>query len=495
MKARMLIGGLMVIFLVFFAGNVSAEWPKVCEGQPPHYLRGFTQTNDQIDAFKQMQLNFAASRSDSSLLRARWASNIGESATFIFYGHTVSIYFPMYQRLGNVVYYYTAAGATPLTVEEFECVKEDFGQWIQQAIDANYDDHRRITDLAVESFAAGNNMTPDAVRKLIARPIPEYGTNYGDVLKIPLLEPADFIKGVKHIYFTSMSSCNAWVYLQTIVAFSPCTRRWDYIMGYPTVAKHELIHANAKLQGFPIGWYSNMELFAALLPFLEQPTDLETFFYHGYLSKPWEALEVFGSFDVAKIRKEFFRYDVWGGGSAMNREVIAEYLSEINKAAEWLRESGLKVLAKFYTDPHFWVAVNDMSHDDDMAYMVIMAGLYEPTALGGHDNTVRFILKHSDQSKSIADGAWSRVGKSRSLMFDERRQKALEELVRFADALGISKEELIRKGRAYGFRSEHLENMDLDLAREILRSFLSGDGVFGKPIGSKLLQEKEVRLP
>ena|SRR3989338_4215219 len=471
-----------VISIVAMGKAFGQSWPDACEGKPPHYLVGFTRTSDQVDAFIQVQQNYQMSLADSRLPSARWGSNLGESVQLTFYGHTLTLYLPMYRKSGNAVHYYSAAGVTSLTVQEFECVKEDLRDWIQRGVDGDYADHQMITKIAVESFAAQNKMTPDAVRALLSKSIPEYGTNYADVLKIPLLEPADFIKGVKHIYFTSMRSCNAWVSLQTIVAFSPCMRRWDYILGFPTVVKHELIHANAKLQGYPIGWYNNSELFAALLPFLEQPTDIETFLYHGYLEAPWEMLLIYGRFDVERVRREFYSYRVYRGGSAVNREVIANYLSEMNKAATWLRESGLKVLGKFYSDPHVWVAVNDMSHDDTMAYRVIMAGLYEPTLLGGHANTIRFILKHANQSKDVANAAWERVGKSRNIM-DARRQKIVDEYSRLAEGLGISKEELMRIGRAYGLRSEHLEHMDIELVRMIFNDFLTGQGPFRKSPG------------
>jgi len=458
-------------------------WPTECQGKPPHYLAGFTQTKDQIEAFFQMQQNFHMSKADSEG-RAIWAANMGEYENLTFYGHTVTIYLPMYRRADNAVYYHTTAGVTKLSEQEFACVKADLKQWIQSAIDANYADHKMISTLGVEIFAKQNGLTPEAVRELLAKPIPEYGTNYQDVLKIPLLEPADFIKGVKYMYFTPMGSCNASVYFHTVVAFTPCVRRTDYILGYPVVMKHELIHANAKLQGFPIGWYTNVELLAALLPFPEQPTDLETFFYHPYLSTPWEILRVFRKWDIRKVREEIFRYRVAWRGSAINREVLASYLTEINDAAQWLRDTAIQVLAEFYADPHFWVTVNQRSYDDDMFYKVIMAKNWEPTILKGHANTVKFILRHVDESKSIADEARKDVGKNRDLGTDEYRRKTLNEFLKLAEALGFSQAELIRLGRAYGYRIEHFERMDLDMMRQLINDFLKGEGMF---------QKKEVR--
>lgn len=456
--------------------------PPECRGKVPHYLEGFKQTTDQIDTFYQMQQNFNVSRADSSGISALWGANLGEYVKLTFYGHTLTLYLPMYSRSGNAVYYNTGAGVTKLSEQEFECVKADLRQWIQDAIDADYADHKMITTLAVKSFGEQEGMTPEEVLKLLSKPIPEYGTTYGEVLKIPLLEPADFIKSVKYIYFTPMKSCNASVYAETVVTFTPCTRRWDYIVGYPVVAKHELIHSNSKLQGFPIGWYTDGELLAALLPFLEQPTDLETFFYHGYLSVPWEALNVFGRWDIEKVRREIYRYRVVGGGSAMNREVLAKYLPEINEAAKWLRETGLQALAEFYKDPHFWVTVNDMSYDDRMAYKVIMAKNWEPTRLKkGHADTVKFILKHADQSKDVARSAWDRVGKKRSINDeDEHRAKQLREFAKLAGSFGLSQEELVKMGRAYGYRAEHFEKMDIDFARKLVNDFLRGEGMFRK---------------
>ncbi len=468
-----------VLVTAFSVTDVTAQtWPAECQGRPPHYLVGFTQTKDQIDAFFQMQQNYRMSQADSAS-RAMRAANLGEYVKLTFYGHTLTLYLPMYRQAGNSVYFHTASGVTPLTKQEFECVKADLKKSIQSAIDSDYADHEKITTIAVESFGKRYNLTPDAVRDLLTKQIPEYGTNYADVLKIPLLEPVDFIKSVKYMYFTPMGSCNASVYVKTVVAFTPCVRRTDHILGYPTVMKHELIHANIKLQGYPLAWHFNVELFAALLPFLEQPTTLDDFFYHPYLSTPWEILKVFGRWDIQKVRQEIYRYAVAWRGSAMNREVLASYLAEINEAAKWLRETGLQALAEFYSDPHWWVAVNDISFDDDMAYKAIMAKNWEPTLLKGHANTVKFILRHADQSKSIAEKALERVGKNRDFE-EERQKKALAEYLKLAEALGFSQAELIRMGRAYGYKSEHFERMDLDMVRQLLNDFLKGEGMFEK---------------
>lgn len=454
----------------FFVDKAEAgNWPAVCDGKPPHYLAGLKQTDDQIEAFNQIQLVYEMSKADSVNDGARWGSNLGEKVDLTFYGHTVTLYLPMYRKAEDGVYHYTASGSTKLTNQEFECVKEDFRDWVQRSIDADFKDHKGINTLAVESFANRNDKTLDEVRELLKKPIPEYNTTYADVLQIPQIEPVDFIKHVKHMYFTQMGSCNAAVYLKSFVILTPCMRRMDHVTGYPSVMKHELIHAST-LQGYPIGWYFDMELFAALLPFLEHPANLEDFFYHGYLSTPWEALRVFACFDVGKMRKEIFRYQVPWGGSALNREVLAGYLGEINKASAWIRETGLKVLGEFYSDPHVWVAVNDMSFDDHMAYKVIMAKMYEPTCLGGHSKTVRFILKHADESKNIADSAWKRVGGKSN--FNKEQAKAMKDLMRLANALGLSEDDLLRAGRLYGLRGLEPEQLNLEKVRDLLRDFI-----------------------
>ena len=475
-----------LVYAVFQSSAVfGADWPAACAGKPPHYLVGLTQTNDQIEAFNQIQLINKMSQADSVINRARWGSNLGEKVDLTFYGHTVTLYLPMYRKTENGVYYYTAAGVERLTDKEFECVKDDFRKWTKDSIDADYKDHKAINTLAVESFAGRNGRTPDEVRELLKKPIPEYNTTYADVLQIPQIEPVDFIKHVKHMYFTPMSSCNAAVYLKTFVVLTPCMRKMDYVLGYPSVLKHELIHAST-LQGYPIGWYFDVELFAALLPFLEDPANLEDFFYHGYLDSAWEALHVFACLDVKKMRKEIFRYKVVWGGTAMNREVLANYLAEVNKASAWIRESGLKVLGEFYSDPHIWATVNDMSHDDRMVYKVIMAKLYEPTCLGGHAKTVKFILKHSDEMKSVADSAWKRVGQKREL--DERQIKAAKNLMQFAEAIGLSEEDLLRASRIYGFRGMDPSKLSIEKIREILSSFILSE--HKTPVGPGL---KEVR--
>ena len=459
------------------AGAGNKNWPSECQGKPPHYLVGLSQEKDQIDILYQVHQVYLMSSADSNT-KSPFGANLGESIELAFYGHTFTLYLPMYRRSSEMVYYHTANSITPLTEQEFSCVKADLRAWIQSGIDGDFADHKMISDLAVESFAKRNKKTPDEVRDLLSKPIPEYGTNYADVLQIPQLEPADFIKSIKFAYFMPMGSCNAYVFLKNILAFTPCVRRLDYVVGKNEVIKHELIHANIKLQGHPISWYVNVELLAALMPFLESPTNLNTFFYHGYLSSPWEALKVFGGFDVEKIRKEIFRYELYKGGSAINREVLSKYIPEINRAAQWLRESAIKVLWEYYSDQHAWVAINNMSHDDDMAYKVIMAKLYEPTLLGGHNTTVRFILKHGDRSAEVAKRAWENVGKPLKIESDLEHKKFSDDIKAFAKMLGLTDDIIARVGKYYGFKVEDFKNMDLNLLRRVISDFLQREGAF-----------------
>ncbi|GEM_PF-3318305 len=467
---------IVCVFTVFSAEAM--QWPSECDGKPPHYLVGLSQPKDQIDKFHQIVQVADMSRADSNG-RALWGANLGEKVDLTFYGHTVVLYLPMYRRVDNVVYFQNTAGVTRLTEQEFLCVKADLAEWIQTGIDADYKDYEMVTEGAVENFAKRVGKTPSEVKAMLAQTIPEYGVTYGDVLKIPLLQPVDFIKGIRHIYFTPMQSCNAAVFIKTILAFTPCVRRTDFVLGHNETIKHELIHANTKLQGYPIVWYINGELDAALLPFLEYPPSLQTFFYHGYLSTPWEALKVFGCFDVMKVREEIYRYRVPMGGSALNQEALQKYLPAINEAARWLRESAVKVLAEFYADPHMWAVVNQIFYDDDMAYKVLMAKSYEPVLIDcDHGKTSRFILKHAEESKEVAAAAMKKVGEPRRTSQDERRSHMLRELSVLAEAMGFTQERLQSLGQAYGITAQSFEAMNPETIRQILRDYLDQQGPF-----------------
>lgn len=460
-----------------FAEAGAYKPPVECEGKVPHYLTGFSQPDDQIDTFFQVNQNFVVSDADS-LANAVWGANLGERVELTFHGHTVTLYLPTYRRNGGMVYAHSKNGVTPLTEQEFACVKADLREWIQGGIDKNYETHKVITDIAVASFAKRTGKTAEEVRGLLGKSIPEYGTNYADVLKIPLLEPVDFIQSIKYIYFTPLRSCNAAVSMNTIVLLTPCVRRTDFILGHAEVVTHELIHANTKLQGYPIGWYVNVELMAALFPFLDPPTSLDTFFYHSYLMTPWEGLKVFGGFDVKKVRKEIYRYGVMGRGAALNREALTKYLPEVNRAAAWLRESATKVLGEYYSDPHVWAAINDAAYDDDMFYKVIMAKLYEPTLLDGHAKTVRFILKHADQSADVAKKALERVGKRQTSNGDNHyRERLFQDLQEITQMLGVTPEVLERLGRMYGFHTATFAQMDPEILRRLIRDFLNREGI------------------
>jgi len=473
---RVILGCITLIVALNFGSAEAAKWPDVCQGKPPHYLVGYKQTSDQIEVFQQLYQVYRASWADSGT-RGYRAANFGEKTEMVFYSHKVILYLPAYRRMGNTVYFHTASGVTPLTNEEFECVKADLYEYIKTSIDADYEDHKAITTGGIESFAKRNGKTPDEVRALLAKSVPEYGTNYADILKIPQLEPIDFINGVKYMYFAPMRTCNAAVYLKTIVAFTPCLRRADFVMGHNETMKHELIHANAKLQGYPIGWYVNVELLAALLPFLEHPASPDTFFYHTYLMTPWEALKVFGCFDIEKVRNEIFRYRVPFDGAAMNEEVLRAYLPEINRAAQWLRESGLAVLAEYYSDPHVWATINNISYDDDMFYKVIMSKLYEPTCLGGHAKTTLFILKHTDESKDVARRAWEQVGKEK-VTSDQHRAKMIADFKRLAETLGFTHKMLMQAARFYGVKPQDLDRLDPELLRQAIADYINREGVF-----------------
>lgn len=465
----------LFLSLLSVVPDVEAKLPAECKGKLPHYLVGLTKTEDQIEAFKQVNLIYEMSRYDS-MISAPQAANLGEQVNLTFYGHTFTLFLSQYRKAGNTVYYYTAAGATELSLQEFECVKADLRNWIQESIDQDYAQHEKLTDLAIKNFAEESGKTVDEVKELQKKVIPEFKTNYGDVLLIPDLKPVDFINSVKHAYFAPMRSCNASVMINTILVFTPCIRRIDYVLPHNEVMKHELVHTNKKLQGYPLSFYVNMELFAALLPYLSHPVNLDTFFNHPYLRTPEELLHVFGGFDVDKVRKEMSRYRLGRTGMALNEDVLRKYIPAINDGSAWIRESALKVFGVFYSDPRLWAAVNEASYDNDMAYKVIMALHYEPTLLDGHANTIKFILQYSEQSARVAERAKEKIGKSAGMTIEE--QHRVKELKHFAEVLGFNDELLMKVGKFYGFTSQDLQNVDPEFLRKILYDFVNREGPF-----------------
>ena len=136
------------------------------------------------------------------------------------------------------------------------------------------------------------------------------------------------------------------------------------------------------------------------------------------------------------------------------------------------------MLWEYYSDQHAWVAINNMSYDDDMAYKVIMAKLYEPTLLGGHNTTVRFILKHGDRSAEVAKRAWENVGKPLKIESDLEHKKFSDDIKAFAKMLGLTDDIIARVGKYYGFKVEDFKNMDLNLLRRVISDFLQREGAF-----------------
>ncbi len=341
-----------------------------------------------------------------------------------------------------------------------------------KAIDLNFDFYKDLRGLVLKSVSETVDIPVDELERVLQQKVPENPKfTFEEFFWIPKkMEKKDFVPRELHIgYGPDAWGALGWAWLDTgLVYLNPIAQVLDYLIGKPLVVQHELIHANKVLQSFPFSESFDVELGASIPEMLMQGDYIHLQF-HSYVEDLREMAWVFWGYDYKRLRKEVIRFDAAGvlmidekkfnEASALLKTVQAEYMKFFPKA-----------IGEFYGKMMFVAALHDKLADKRAIWRIMMRKEYEPTILGGRENTARWLTANEGNIREDALKAWEESGKPLS-----GNSEQMQMLHRFARIFGIDpndRSQLEQLAKRFNVKPEDVQKMDQEQILELVRKIL-----------------------
>ena len=392
------------------------------------------------------------------------------------FGEKVIFIFDPWKRTGKgEIVFSDFCGQKVISQEEFDLVADDFiKQFVRAVEEINYPYYKDLEKLAVaESFKQkGKGLNEEEFRKLLDRPIPEDPEgkiSFREINRIPPeITKASFVKHVKarEIHFGFISALGE-VWLHSGVTYISLQGRiLDYLNGdRPLIMAHEAIHANALLQNWPLseGWDPEL---GASLPAMLLPDDKIYLSLHSYLKVPRELIHVFFGYNFEQVRKEVVLFD-YDGNLRIDTEKFDFYAAKLEEAKrELLAFFREKAIPQFYSDPTFWTSLGEKLQDKNAAIRIMMIQNYEPTILGGNEETAKWLDTRKYEIMNIAEESYKESGQPSS---GDKEGSVHQKFLSLAARLGYNQDDLLELAKKYRINVSDLNNKSEE---ELMRLFL-----------------------
>ena len=308
-------------------------------------------------------------------------------------------------RIGDKIRVTTLCDQKLITEEELKVVVDDLLAMVPiAAYNIDFEYYKSVTDNAIRARAEKLGLTEDEFRKQLDEKDPQYDITFREINRIPAsMRRSDFVPRELHLgYNPELLGTLGVTWLNTgVVYYNPQARVLDYLVGKPVVLAHEFIHANVNLQKFPFSDGFDLELNASI-PDMLLPDDQVNFFFHPYPETVRELAWIYFGFNFKQVQKEIVRFN-FGGPVWVDEDKYRQYFKELERIkAEMLVFFRDKVIPEFYSDPLWWSAMNDRRGDRNSVFRVMMANHYDPTLLGGHAETMKWLLPRTDTAIEMA---------------------------------------------------------------------------------------------
>lgn len=311
---------------------------------------------------------------------------------------------PRYAELKDKIRVTTLCDQRFVSERELQIVIADLIQQTKVARSNSIAFWSKLTDIAVRARAKRLGVPEQEFAARLDGKIPGHDITYREYNYLPKPQKAsDFVPRELHLgYSPRMTGVLGVTWLNTgVVYYNPQARVRDYLMGYPSVIQHEMVHANSNLQRYPFVNGFDPEILASIQEMLI-PYNRTDLFFHSYSEPLREIIEIYFGFDFELVRKEIFRYDL-AGQLVIDEEKFRSYFAELEGIkTELLSFFENVVLPEFYSEPLWWMAMNDRRRDDNSVIRVMMAVHYDPTSLGGREKTMLWLEKNRPIIERIA---------------------------------------------------------------------------------------------
>jgi len=437
---------LMIIFvvlgLVFFASNAWAELnvKEVQKRLPPHifkevskipdkphFLLGFERKTDPWEQFQESRRLFHTREFTHEFTGSAWidksqqdyivpGSNVlsqvlkvsGKELRIIYSHHhyTKDGMYIFWSKMGeknlaefSLLYdkYKTQWGLGRITDSQWRDIQRILG-WAQYealksflrdvvtwAVDKNVRDYQemRLTEMVI---AARSKLLDDPeYAKKLDEPVPGApNLKIRDLMPVPMTRPEDFLPDLIVVgqgEFTGGFANFNTVGTERIVFFDTLGLALWYVRGWPMPA-HEFIHANPYLQGMPIAFYYDTEMWADLTTGMQD--DVLEFLFHPYLAVVRDLVKNFFGYDSNEVERRIWPAK-FGHIQDIREDEFRKHAAEVKKITDellnFIKDPKDGLMVKFYTDPYYWVVVNTKYCDTAAVYRILCALHYEPAGL------------------------------------------------------------------------------------------------------------------
>ncbi len=313
------------------------------------------------------------------------------SGMFVFWGalgeENLAVHAPLYERykvvwaLGQISDTEWRSIQSIFGWAQFEAVKAEIHKVVEDGIAKNVKDYAedmqlRERVLVRHAEALGDPRYEDRLAELV-----EKGSDVSvqDVMRPPFVRPEDFLPDVLVIgpnRFAGGFANFKTVGTERLVFLDLLGIAFNYIEGGYVIAAHEFVHTNPYLQGEPMAFYYDVEMWAALTTNLSGGM-LE--YDHPYLSVVTDSAKYAFGYDFREVKRRIWpsefgaqevREDEFRRYAAVHRRVVSELLAFIKDP-----ENGLMV--QFYSDPLGWSAVNTALCDTAAVWRLLFALRFE----------------------------------------------------------------------------------------------------------------------
>lgn len=402
------------------------------------------------------------------------------------HGKKLIFIFDPWWQVGDKYYFYDFGGVRELSKKEWEIARDDFIEYITEAIDTAHDYHKGIPDMAMEIKAKESNISVLELRQKLNKKVPGApSVTFGEMQQVLQdLKKSDFVPKEIHLGYGRWWGA---VWLNSGIGYvTPQGRISDYLRGKPLIAIHELCHANPKLQNYPIANYVDVELMASV-PEAFLPEDKISVLYHSYLREVRGWIKTFFGLDLDRAKDEIILFD-HDANLRIDPERFDFYAEKLEKIKSELSDFfRKKALPEYYKDPIFAMTINENLRDDIGIFRILMALNYDLTGLGGHGPTMSWLkVEHP----KIMNAAYRAYEKSRKAAWDKdknqsRNQPSLMVLKIFQESFRLSDEKLLELANKYSIDPRDLEKKSLP---ELIKLF---GWIYEQEKIQTLTQEKE----
>ncbi|MEK6760485.1 MAG: hypothetical protein AABX93_01025 [Nanoarchaeota archaeon] len=407
----------------------------------PNYLQGIRRIKDTEKDF-QIQRWMETYRAHTiSTLEHQTGPNlnfVNQSASFTEKIHGKDVRFILQDyMLANkvdggkkkeVLFYNGTGGMKEFPVEEFGKIRKDLVYRIDESAKRNSEQFRGIFNEVKDKLSKRLGMSREEFERQAEELVALDGgvkVRRGAFLDYPGkdIEPIDFVpntvifgnntatdKGVIHAAVNTDSG---------IMYLTPLSVKIEHIGDSLEITRHEMVHANRKMQNFTLNKMMDAELFASF-PWLDNTVSHKEL-DHDYLNSLKWTVKSYMCFDIDQAREELFtgmpgpiRSYAFKTNEA-NLEKFRKYSKWIDAAKQTLKKAVRNSLVEFYSDPSWFGALNERLGYDNAGFDLLMSQQLEPTCLGGPGKTLEWVV----ENRGKIDSLWKKAIKE----VDEDKKK------------------------------------------------------------------------